>query len=100
MSGTCALIRKRDVAVEAMLPSVPTDVRDSFDPDRDRRGFRADGDNETLANGTNMPNCGGQSKYLKKLFDLSDTVRSLNGVYVINILDTINASIILSTGFI
>ena len=100
MSGTCALIRKRDVAVEAILPSVPTEVRDSFDPDRDKRGFRADGDNETLANGTNMPNCGGQSKYLKELLNFSDTVLSLNDVDVINILDTINAPIVLSTWFI
>lgn len=64
MSGTCALIRKREVAVEVILPSVPTEVSDSFDPDRERRGFRADGDSETLANGTNIPYCGGQSKYL------------------------------------
>lgn len=55
MSGTCALIRNRDVAVEAILPSVPTDVSDSFDPDRDRRGLRADGDSDTFATGTKMP---------------------------------------------
>lgn len=67
MSGTCALIRKREVAVEAILPIVPTDVRDSFDPDRERRGFRADGDSDTLANGTNMPYCAGHSKYLKEI---------------------------------
>lgn len=49
-----------------MLPIVPTDVSDSFDPDRDRRGFRADGDSETLASGTKMPYCAGQSKYLQE----------------------------------
>lgn len=55
MSGTCALIRKRDVAVDAMLPSVPTDVNDSFEPERDKRVLRDDGDNVTFANGTKIP---------------------------------------------
>lgn len=55
MSGTCALIRNRDVAVDACVPTVPTEVRDSLDPDRDSRVLRDDGDNDTFASGTKMP---------------------------------------------
>lgn len=55
MSGTCALIRRRDVAVDAIVFTVPTDVNDSFDPDRDKRTLRDDGDSVTLANGTKIP---------------------------------------------
>ena len=55
MSGTWALIRRRDVAVDAILFIVPTDVSDSLDPARDKRVLRDDGDNVTLANGTNIP---------------------------------------------
>lgn len=55
VSGTCALILKRDVAVDAILPSVPTEVSDSFEPALDKRDLRDSGDNDTLANGTKMP---------------------------------------------
>lgn len=55
MSGTWALILKRDVAVDAILPSVPIDVSDSFEPALDMRDLRDNGDNDTLANGTNIP---------------------------------------------
>lgn len=55
MSGTCALIRIRDVAVDAMLPNVPTDVSDSLEPALDKRVLRDNGDNDTLASGTKIP---------------------------------------------
>lgn len=57
-SGTCALIRRRDVLVDVMLPMVPMvpkDVSDSFEPALDKRDFRANGDNDTFANGTKIP---------------------------------------------
>lgn len=38
---------------------------DSVDPALDILAFLDDGDNETFANGTNIPYCGGQSKYLQ-----------------------------------
>lgn len=67
--GTCwlLLIRIREVTVvDAMLPSVPIDVSDSFEPARDIRDgvLRDDGDRVTLARGTNIPNLSGHSKYL------------------------------------
>lgn len=54
-SGTWAFIRSRDVAVDATLPNVPIDVSDSLEPARDKRDLRDKGDNETFANGTNIP---------------------------------------------
>lgn len=65
MSGTCALILKRDVFVDVILPIVPIELSDSFELARDKRDFRANGDNDTLAKGTNTPKCGGHVKYLK-----------------------------------
>lgn len=68
MSGTWALIRKRDVFVDVMLPIVPIvpiEVSDSLEPARDIRGLRANGDNDTFAKGTNIPWFDGQLKYLK-----------------------------------
>lgn len=65
MSGTCALIRKRDVFVDVMLPIVPIEVNDSFEPARDRRVLRDNGDNDTFAIGTKIPTFGGQMKYLQ-----------------------------------
>lgn len=56
--------RKRDVAVDTTLSIVPTEFNDSADPDLDSRAFRDNGDNVTFANGTNIPHCGGHSKYL------------------------------------
>lgn len=68
--GTCwlLLIRSLEVTVvDAMLPSVPIEVSDSFELARDRRDgvLRADGDSVTLARGTNIPNLSGHSKYLR-----------------------------------
>lgn len=68
MSGTCALIRSRDVAVDATLPRVPSDVSDSLEPARDKRDLRDNGDKETLANGTKIPCAAGHLKYLQKKF--------------------------------
>lgn len=58
----CALMRSLEVAVVAIELIVPTDVSDSFEPDRDRRAFREEGDSVTLAIGTNMPYLSGHSK--------------------------------------
>lgn len=55
VGGTCAFILKRDVFVDVMLPIVPIELSDSFEPARDNRDLRDNGDNETLANGTNIP---------------------------------------------
>lgn len=58
VSGTWALIRKRDVFVDVMLPNVPIvpiEVSDSLEPARDIRDLRANGDNDTFAKGTNIP---------------------------------------------
>lgn len=63
-SDTCALIRSLEVAVVAIELIVPTEVRDSLEPDRDRRVFREDGESVTLAIGTNIPYLAGHSKYL------------------------------------
>lgn len=62
MSGTWALARNRDVAVDATLPIVPTDTRDSFEPALDKRFIFDDGDNDTLATGTNIPFLSGHEK--------------------------------------
>lgn len=53
--GTCALMRKRDVFVDVMLPMVPIELSDSFELARDKRGLRDNGDNDTFARGTNIP---------------------------------------------
>lgn len=55
VGGTCALIRKRDVFVDVTLPMVPMELSDSFEPARDKRVLRDNGDNDTLARGTNIP---------------------------------------------
>lgn len=65
-SDTCALMRSLEVAVVAIELIVPTEVSDSFEPDRDRRAFREEGDSVTLAIGTKMPHLAGQSKYLRR----------------------------------
>lgn len=65
-SDTCALMRSLEVAVVAIELIVPTEVRDSLEPDRDRRAFREEGDSVTLAIGTKMPYLSGQSKYLRE----------------------------------
>lgn len=62
MSGTWALARSLDVAVEVTLPIVPTDMRDSFDPVRDKRFNFDDGDSVTFATGTNIPLLSGHEK--------------------------------------
>lgn len=67
----CALMRSLDVAVVAIELIVPTEVSDSFEPDRDRRVLREDGDSVTLAIGTKMPHLAGQSKYLTPSTDPS-----------------------------
>lgn len=64
---TCMPARIRDVAVETTLSIVPTEFIDSVDPALDNLVFLDDGDNVTFANGTNIPYCGGQSKYLQKI---------------------------------
>lgn len=71
-SGTCwlLLIRILDVTVvDAMLPSVPIEVSDSFEFARDNRDgvLRASGDRVTLARGTNIPYLSGHSKYLQNI---------------------------------
>lgn len=53
------------MAVETTLSIVPMEFIDSVDPALDILAFLDDGDNETFANGTNIPYCGGQSKYLQ-----------------------------------
>jgi len=55
VSGTWALIRKRDVAVDIVLPIVPTDVNDSLELARDKRYRLEAGDIVTFAMGTKMP---------------------------------------------
>ena len=55
VSGTCALIRKRDVFVDVILPMVPIELSDSLEPARDKRDLRDNGDNDTLAKGTKIP---------------------------------------------
>lgn len=57
MDATCWVLlrRMRDVTVDAIEPMVPTEVSDSFDPARERRTLREDGDSDTLASGTNTP---------------------------------------------
>lgn len=67
----CALMRSLEVAVVAIELIVPTDVSDSFEPDRDRRAFREEGDSVTLAIGTKMPYLSGHSKYLTPSTDPS-----------------------------
>lgn len=72
-SGTCwlLLIRILEVTVvDAILPNVPMEVSDSFDPARDIRDgvLRDDGDRVTLARGTKIPNLSGHSKYLRNKF--------------------------------
>lgn len=41
--------------MDAIDPMVPTEVSDSFEPARDRRTLRDDGERDTLASGTNTP---------------------------------------------
>lgn len=64
-SDTCALMRSLEVAVVVIELIVPTDVSDSFEPERDSRAFREEGDSVTFAIGTNIPYLSGQSKYLR-----------------------------------
>lgn len=62
MSGTWALARNREVAVDVTLPIVPTDMRDSLEPARDMRLSFDDGESVTLATGTKIPFLSGQEK--------------------------------------
>lgn len=48
----------------ATLFMVTLDARDSLEPARDKRVFFDNGDNETFAIGTKIPNFGAHSKYL------------------------------------
>lgn len=48
----------------ATLFMVTLDARDSFEPARDKRVFFDNGDKETFAIGTKIPNFGIHSKYL------------------------------------
>lgn len=61
--------------VDAKLPNVKFDARDSCELARDKRDLREIGDNETLLSGTKSPRFGSHLKYLMEVENVRNEFR-------------------------